>query len=155
MTPLFKKLNFKDHPAIVVVNAPGSFAAELAAMEKLVPVATTLKAAKAITFALVFATRQQEIDQAVKTLHPKLQGDAVLWFCYPKGSSKNYTCDFNRDTGWAALGKLGWEPVRMVAIDADWSALRFRDVDYIKTITRRESHALTDAAKKRTSQKGK
>jgi hypothetical protein len=42
----------------------------------------------------------------------------------------------------------------MVAIDEDWSALRFRKVEFIKTITRRESYALTTEAKKRTTQKG-
>jgi hypothetical protein len=43
----------------------------------------------------------------------------------------------------------------MVAIDEDWSALRFRKVAFVKTITRRESYALTKEAKARTTQKGK
>jgi hypothetical protein len=73
------------------------------------------------------------------------EGDAILWFCYPKGTSKKYTCDFNRDTGWASLGQLGWEPVRQVAIDDDWSALRFRNPDFIKTMTR--SFAMTEKGK--------
>ena len=64
-------------------------------------------------------------------------------------------CDFNRDTGWDALGNLGFEPVRMIAIDEDWSALRFREAKFIKTITRRESFALSKEAKERTTQKGK
>jgi hypothetical protein len=41
-----------------------------------------------------------------------------------------------------------------VAIDEDWSALRFRRVNHIKNITRKESFALTKEAKERTSQKG-
>jgi hypothetical protein len=56
----------------------------------------------------------------------------MLWFAYPKKSSVNYTCDFSRDTGWEILGRHGFEGVRMVAIDQDWSALRFRRVEYIK-----------------------
>ncbi len=47
------------------------------------------------------------------------QGDAIIWFTYPKTSSKKYTCEFNRDTGWAVLGELGLEGVRQVAIDED------------------------------------
>jgi len=31
----------------------------------------------------------------------------------------------------------------MVAIDEDWSALRFRRVEFIKTMTRDKSHRLT------------
>ncbi|MEL6635310.1 MAG: hypothetical protein AAFW73_19430 [Bacteroidota bacterium] len=70
---------------------------------------------------------------------------------YPKGSSKNYTCDFNRDTGWQVLGNLGWEGVRMVAIDTDWSALRFRRVEYIKKMTRRKRMAMSKGGKDKTS----
>jgi hypothetical protein len=66
----------------------------------------------------------------------KIKGDGLVWFAYPKGTSKKYTCDFNRDTGWSALGALGFEPVRMVAIEQNWSALRFRRIEYIKTMTR-------------------
>jgi hypothetical protein len=71
-----------------------------------------------------------------------------------QGTSKKYRCEFNRDTGWAAVAAHNLETVRMVAIDEDWSALRFRDVAFVKKITRRESFALTEEAKNRTTQKG-
>jgi len=58
-------------------------------------------------------------------------GDPLLWFAYPKGSSKKYRCAFNRDTGWDVLKSLGFDTVRAVAIDEDWSALRFRRVECI------------------------
>ncbi len=45
------------------------------------------------------------------------------------------------------LGAAGFEPVRMVAIDEDWSALRFRRVEHIKKMTR--SFAMTDAGKEK------
>jgi hypothetical protein len=73
------------------------------------------------------------------------EGDVVIWFAYPKGTSKKYKCEFNRDTGWEIFGKLGFEPVRAVAIDEDWSALRFRRVSFIKTMIR--SFALTEEGK--------
>jgi len=73
-----------------------------------------------------------------------------LWFAYPKGSSKRYKCEFNRDNGWAVLGSLGFEGVRMVAIDEDWSALRFRRVEYVKNMTR--SFALSEEGKARSKQ---
>lgn len=34
------------------------------------------------------------------------------------------------------MGEAGFEPVRMIAIDEDWSALRFRRAEFIKTMTR-------------------
>jgi hypothetical protein len=155
MTPLFKKLNFKDHKSILVVNSPKSFDNEVSEMGKIAEIQTKEENTSEIEFAICFATMQIEIDNFITAVHTKLLGDAIIWFCYPKGTSKNYKCDFNRDTGWKIVGELGFEPVRMVAIDDDWSALRFRKVEYIKTITRRESYALTTEAKKRTTQKEK
>jgi hypothetical protein len=155
MTPLFKKLNYKDQATILVVNGPKSFDSELKEMTNHAKITTTLSKAKDVEFAMCFATTQSEINSFVKDVYPKLKGDATIWLCYPKMSSKNYKCEFNRDTGWAIAGQYNLEPVRQVAIDEDFSALRFRKVEYIKTITRRESYALTTDAKKRTSQKGK
>jgi hypothetical protein len=77
----------------------------------------------------------------------------VIWFAYPKGSSQQYACDFNRDTGWAALGAAGFEPVRQVAIDADWSALRFRRAAFVKTMTRDASRAISSLGKSRVTQR--
>ena len=72
-----------------------------------------------------------------------------MWLAYPKGSSKRYTCVFTRDTGWASMGEAGFEPVRMIAIDEDWSALRFRRAEFIKTMTRAAEHRLSAQAKAR------
>ncbi len=155
MTPLFKKLNFKDHKSVLVINAPDSFENELRAMQEFTTFHTESKKVKEIEFVLCFAAKQVQIDQSIKEIYPRLKGDAIVWMCYPKGTSKKYKCDFNRDTGWQVLGQYNLESVRAVAIDEDWSALRFRKIEFVKTITRRESFALTDEAKKRTTQKGK
>lgn len=144
MPSVFHKLNLRDQTEIVVVNAPASFEPELAALAG-VSVLREARAAKAISFAIAFAIKQKEVDAAAKALTAKAAGDAVIWFAYPKGSSKKYTCEFNRDTGWAALAAAGYEPVRQVAIDEDWSALRFRKVEHIKTMTR--SFAATEAGR--------
>jgi len=70
-------------------------------------------------------------------------------FAYPKKSSKKYTCEFNRDNGCQTLEDLGFEPVRMVAIDEDWSALRFRKVKHIKTLTRNPDWIMSEEGKKK------
>jgi len=155
MTPLFKKLNFKEHKQILVVDSPKSFGSELTAFKSISHILTDIEQAKEIEFVICFVTTQAEIDSFISKINKKLIGDAVIWLCYPKSSSKKYKCNFNRDTGFGILGNYGLEGVRQVAIDEDWSALRFRKVEYIKNITRRESFALTKDAKKRTTQKGK
>ena len=131
MPSIFEKLNLKQQREILVVNAPPSFEPELLALES-VTVLRDPKKAKALHFALAFATKQAEVDALSQLLASKAEGDALLWFAYPKGTSKRYTCEFNRDTGWSALRSAGFDTVRQVAIDEDWSALRFRRVEYIK-----------------------
>lgn len=153
MTPLFKKLNFKGQTKIVAVNYPDSFQPELNEMSKETEIITKAEHTDLIEFAIAFAVRQEEVDRAAHAIAPKLKEDAVVWFCYPKGSSKKYKCEFNRDNGWRVMGEYELEPVRQVAIDEDWSAVRFRHVRHIKNITRRKSMALTEEAKKRSKNK--
>ncbi len=138
MTPLFKKLNYKDQPRILAINPPESFFNELNIMAESASIRTSEDEISEIEFVLLFVTTKHEIDELVSGIYPKLKGDAVLWFCYPKGTSKKYKCDFNRDNGWAGLKKYNLEPVRQVAIDEDWSALRFRKIEFIKTMTRKQ-----------------
>ena len=133
MSEIFKKLNLKDLTEIQVLNAPQSFEAELAALEP-VRVLRQLEDTQAIDFALAFVTRQTQVDELAASLLPRARGDALVWFAYPKGSSKKYTCDFNRDTGWKQVEAAGFLPVRQVAIDEDWSAVRFRRKEFIKNL---------------------
>ncbi len=128
---LFEKLNLKDHQEILVLHAPESLAPVLARL----PVITIhhyLESLPEIRFALVFLTRQAEVDAIAPKIAARAKGDATLWFAYPKGTSKKYNCDFNRDTGWEALKAAGFDTVRAIAIDEDWTALRFRRKEFIK-----------------------
>jgi hypothetical protein len=87
---------------------------------------------KALAFALSFVTQRAELHRLSRKLSAKAAGDAIFWFAYPKGTSKKYSCDFNRDDGWEVLRQAGFDSVRQVAIDDDWSALRFRRFEFIK-----------------------
>jgi hypothetical protein len=153
MGPVLKKMNLKDQTPVVVLDAPTSFEAELESLtdRSVVSERDAVEECSDIGFAVAFVMTQSAVDGAARLLAPRLGDDPLLWFAYPKQSSKRYTCEFNRDTGWAVLGKFGFEPVRQVAVDEDWSALRFRRVDRIKTITRRSSMAVTEDAKRRTT----
>ena len=121
-----------------MVNVPSSLEAELAKLIG-VTVIRDPSTVKTIHFALAFATAQAEVDRLSTLLSAKAEGDALLWFAYPKGTSKKYQCDFNRDTGWSVLKSTGFDTVRAVAIDEDWSALRFRRVEFIKSTTRKSA----------------
>jgi hypothetical protein len=131
MASIFQKLNLKSQPEILVVGSPASFEKELAGLDG-VAVARDPKKMETVCFALLFATKQAEIDAFSKVVVGKAEDDAVLWFAYPKQTSKRYKCEFNRDSGWKMIRSLGFDSVRQVAIDEDWSALRFRRAEYIK-----------------------
>jgi len=130
MTTLWDKLNLKDDQQVVVLNAPKSFAAALEALPR-GRVHRNISAIKELTFALVFVEKKMELDKVSAAVVARVTGDAVLWFAYPKGTSKRFACDFNRDTGWDVLRASGFDTVRQVAIDEDWSALRFRRSEFI------------------------
>ncbi|HMD76367.1 MAG TPA: hypothetical protein VKG86_03220 [Terracidiphilus sp.] len=132
MAGIFEKLNLKDHQEILVLHAPESFEPELARL----PVMTIhrhIESVPEIRFSLAFVTRQSEVDALVPKVAARAKGDATVWFAYPKGTSKQYKCDFNRDTGWDPLKAAGFDTVRAIAIDEDWTALRFRRKEYIKS----------------------
>jgi hypothetical protein len=148
MSTVFAKLNLKDHKRIVVLDSPGSFESELAALQG-VEIIRDLKKAKQLTFSLAFVTTQEQVNALAPAIARKAEGDAIVWFAYPKGTSKKYKSQIDRDHGWTALGQEGFEPVRMVAIDEDWSAKRFRRAAFIKNMTRAKEHRLTARAKAR------
>jgi hypothetical protein len=153
MTPLFKKLNYKEG-SIVALDAPKSFNVELNLMKEEAKVFTNISKAENINFVIGFVTKLQEVENIANAINTELSEDLTLWLCYPKGTSKKHTCEFNRDTGWASLGAINMEPVRQVAIDEDWSALRFRKVAFIKKLTRNVDYALSVEAKERIKVKG-
>ena len=136
MTSVFQKLNLKAQREIVVFNVPPSFEPELARLKE-IKISRDPKKAAEVQFALAFVTQQLELDRLSKALADGSEGDALLWFAYPKGTSKRYACEFNRDNGWQVIRKAGFDSVRQVAIDEDWSALRFRRTQYVKAATRK------------------
>jgi hypothetical protein len=146
MASTFEKMNLKDQKQIVVLNAPESFAGELSGLRG-VAILRSLQDAGAVEFFLAFVTKQKEVDSIGKAIGKKTKSDAVVWFAYPKGTSKKYKSEINRDHGWRVLGESGFEPVRSVAIDEDWSGVRFRRVEFIKTMKRDKKYAMSAKGK--------
>jgi hypothetical protein len=137
MTPLFKKLNFKNQKEIFIINPPKEFELEQKEISAFVTLKNKLVQTEPIEFVLSFVKSKEEIENLTQTIIPLLKEDALLWFAFPKGSSKKYKVEINRDKGWEYLKQQGLETVRAVSIDEDWSALRFRDTKYIKVMTRK------------------
>jgi hypothetical protein len=127
---MFDKLNLKDRKTVLVINSPHSFQDELRRL-KGVKIVHDMRDLSVVEFAMAFVTHRKEVDRVGRELIKKSAADVILWFAYPKGSSKTIKSELSRDMGWDALRGAGFDTVRVVAIDADWSALRFRRKEYI------------------------
>jgi hypothetical protein len=122
MMSVLKKMRYKGQSPVLLMNAPAEFKDEAKGFAKTIP------APKGeVPYALAFAKSMADCVAAGKAVGKCLSPDGIFWLAYPKGTSKKYKgTDVNRDTGNAALHKIGFEGVAMVAIDGDWSAMRFK-----------------------------
>ncbi len=92
MKDVVAKLKFKSDE-VVVINAPKVLVEEF----KFLGYSTTLKHKIQSKNTLIFIQNEQEFINFLQTKIKHIETDSVLWFAYPKGSSKIKT-DINRDT---------------------------------------------------------
>ncbi|MFA5045112.1 MAG: hypothetical protein WC542_04200 [Paludibacter sp.] len=130
------KLNYKNGMTLYVMNEPEMFNNFIELLPKN-SVRKVISPNDKVEFIIVFATAKADLEKMVQVFVPLLEGDAIVWISYPKGTSKKYKCDFNRDTSGEILSPYNMLPVRQISIDEDWSTLRFRKVEFIKSITRK------------------
>ena len=133
MKNLVGKLNYKGEERIAIINAEEKFNALFSNELMNVIIDKEIDPRFPYSFILVFVKLVAEVElYTPMTLH-NLIADGVLWFCYPKKTSKEYSSDLDRDHGWKTLNDSGFHGIRIVAIDENWSAMRFRNVRYIKS----------------------
>jgi len=134
MDDLLKKLRYKSHDRIAVINAPDSFKKKIAGLLPDVQIDTEINARYLYDFMLTFTPGSKEVNElGLRCLH-NISDDGKLWMAYPKGTSKKLVSDISRDKGWEILEEAGFRRVSQVSLDDDWSVLRFRNVKYVKTV---------------------
>ncbi len=122
MNPVLKKLFYKGQGPVLLLAAPPEFkktAASLGSKPHESPKGQ-------YEFVLAFAYSLADAEKIAKTVSKALQEKGIFWMAYPKGTSKKYKADINRDTGHALMEKRGFIGVSLVAIDGDWSAMRYK-----------------------------
>jgi uncharacterized protein (DUF2344 family) len=144
---IIKKLNHKEEAKLYVYNLPQDLISLFAEKVDLEIVLSGHDVNP--DYVLVFAENMVNIDEW-KTKYDKiLDREVKFWVAYPKKASKKYKSDLQRATIWDQFGSYGLEPVMQIAIDDDWSGMRFKHVSAIKNMTR--TFAATDEGKKRIS----
>ncbi|HEY3878179.1 MAG TPA: hypothetical protein VGM12_06220 [Trebonia sp.] len=73
---------------------------------------------------IAFVRLAGELDTVAAPAVAAARAGRLSWIAYPKAGQLG--TDLNRDVLAGLLGARGVQPVRQVAIDGTWSALRFR-----------------------------
>jgi hypothetical protein len=73
---------------------------------------------------IAFARNRAELAAVAAPAVEAARQDRLAWIAYPKAGKLG--TDLNRDILAGLLSAEGVQPVRQVAIDETWSALRFR-----------------------------
>lgn len=117
--PLAKKLQLKDAMRGRVLCAPEQPAIDLETSPD-----------GPWDWVLAFVVTRADLTAIAPLLMTDLREDGLVWIAYPKKTSR-LAADLDRDHGWEPIDALGLKGVRQIAIDEDWSALRFRERRFV------------------------
>ncbi len=127
ISPVAKKLSGMHAD---VLGAPSGYLVSLAHMPEGVVVSEALGGSH--QFVRFFATSKADIKRSAPILLKHAAPGALVWITYPKKTS-GVASDLSREEIWDAMAGTGWRPVTQIAIDAVWSALRFRPAQEVKS----------------------
>ena len=118
-----QKLFIKTGMCLLIVNAPRGYEETLGELPKGV---VWLKAGERdADHVQLFVANRAELETQLPKVKSVLKPRGMLWVMYLKGTAKQKT-DINRDTLHAYANTLGLRGVSLVAVDEDWSAMRFK-----------------------------
>ena len=118
------KLQIKANQRVVVLGEPDDVQLDLGGIGSTDAVEDASDADAVIAFV---AARADLESARIDALLDAGRRDALAWVAYPKGGQLG--TDLNRDVLASLLAERGVRPVRQIAIDDTWSALRFRPGD--------------------------
>ena len=124
-TPLVKKLGLCAGQAALLLEVPDT-AAEIGAFEAFAHSETRLPevASRRFDYIHLFTKERAALEAIAPQLLANLRPDGMLWISWPKKASKVVTT-ITEDVLRAVLLPLGVVDVKVAAIDATWSGLKF------------------------------
>ncbi len=129
-----RKLGLKPGMRVLLLNAPTDYVTGLVGLVDDGDVVASdgegLLEGSSFDLVQVFCANRAELERFGEAAIGAVAPGGRLWVCYPKGGS-GVRSDLNRDTDWGPLAAARWRAVTQVAIDAVWSALRFRPEDEV------------------------
>ena len=126
-----KKLRLAAGQRVVVLNAPVGYTALLSPGPA--DIGTRLQPAQAYDVVQLFVTSADELRRNGPEAMRAVKPDGLLWITYPKGGETRGATDLPATPWWTkrdVLGEItsvtGFKPVAFVAIDDNYTALRFK-----------------------------
>jgi hypothetical protein len=110
------KLGIKPAQSVFVINPPGDYSALVGGL----PPGTTVVRHRPADVVHLFARTLVEVAEHGTEATAAVKPGGLVWISYPKGGASELKRDVLRDA------VDGWQPVTQIAIDATWSAMRFR-----------------------------
>jgi hypothetical protein len=111
------KLQLKPEQQLALVLAPPDVVSALSGM-------STTGAKSEEVGLIVFVADRTSLEKHRKQIAASAQANRLTWVSYPKAGQLE--TDLNRDSLASLLAESDIQPVRQVAINEVWSALRFR-----------------------------
>lgn len=124
MQDIIKKFRFKSN--VIVINAPKDLEIQFVELGCKTSFDKDIKSSNTV----VFINNKQEFLDFLNNQLINIELDSVLWFAYPKGTSK-VKSDINRDIIRVTGEEFNITIVSAISINDTWSGLRFRPIDRV------------------------
>jgi hypothetical protein len=121
MSDVADKLQLRPDQRLLVLEAPAEARTLLAGV-------TRADDEREADVVLLFARDRRVVEAHAARLRDHVRLGGIAWAAYPAASARSLH-GLSGKRGWEPLKELGLKPVREVALDATWSALRLRFAD--------------------------
>ncbi|OCP09234.1 MULTISPECIES: hypothetical protein [unclassified Ensifer] len=124
-TPLARKLGLKAGQAALLLGTPPDMS-EITGFAEFLRCETSIDpaAGRSYDYVHVFETQRSVLDELAPEVAARLKSDGILWISWPKKASRVPTT-LTEDVLLEIFLPLGLVDVKVCAVDAVWSGLKF------------------------------
>ena len=133
LSPMARKLRLAPEHRVAVLNAPDGYVDQLRPGPSAIE--TEVGQSEPYDVVLLFVNDVDELRRLGPIAIRAAKANGLLWITYPKGGKTRGVTDLPATPWWVrrdVLGEItsekGLKPVAFVAIDDNWTALRFKRV---------------------------
>lgn len=123
-TPLVDKLGLKEGMTVRLLGAPDGYRDLLGGGPPVLGVATTGASGESVDFTHLFAADARTLEERFRSARDGMAENGMVWASWPKKSS-GVASEIGKSEVMAAGKAVGLVDVKVCAVDATWSGLKF------------------------------